>query len=189
MKNSNLLSEKRLLSRIGFTVTLLTLLTGYLLLAGESIRPLLYALVAVTLLERFSTVFFRGISALFSNDRNATKSRFFILDTLRSFRNAPALGKVSFSVFFLLSATLSAVFLFSLAFQDSLRQTSDSPINTFVINLLPEDYLKLSRWIPKEDFYSTLRARIVSVNERTLSEHLGTTEISQEFSREFNITD
>jgi predicted lysophospholipase L1 biosynthesis ABC-type transport system permease subunit len=160
-----------------------------LLLSGESLRILPFAIIGIIALERFSWIVFWVASWIFSSQKNISPSRFFLLDALRSFRNSPILGKVSFSVFFLLSATISSVFLFSLAFQDTLKQTTDSQINTFVINLLPKDYEKLSTWIPKSDFYSTIRARIISINGKSLATHLGTPEVSREFSREFNITD
>lgn len=175
--------------RIGMPAMLVVLFSGYLGFSTESVRPLVYALGAIVLLERFSWAFFRLASSAFSKSENVSKSRFFLLDALRSFRSAPALGKVSFSVFFLLSATLSAVFLFSLAFRDTLKTTTESRINTFVINLLPSDYQKLSTWIPDSDFYSSLRARIITVNGKTLGEHLGTPDVSPEFSREFSVTD
>ena len=164
-------------------------MSAYLLLSGESYRPILYALASLILLERFSWGFFFLVSKFFSNSKFTSKSRFFLIDALRSFRNAPILGKISFSIFFLLSATLSAVFIFSLAFSDALKITAESRINTFVNNLLPKDFERLSTWIAPEEFYSTMRARIVTINGITLAEHLKTTEVSREFSREFSVTD
>ena len=175
--------------RVGFGGILIGLLSSYLLLSGESYRPILYALASLVLLERFSWGFFFLVSKFFSKSKHISKARFFLLDALRSFRNAPMLGKISFSVFFLLSATLSAVFIFSLAFRDALKITADSRVNTFVNNLLPKDFDQLSNWIAPEEFYSTMRARIVTINGISLSEHLKTTEVSREFSREFSITD
>lgn len=189
LQNTRILERNQKRLRIGIPLLLVALLVGYLGVSLESVRPLAYALGAIIALERLSWAFFHLASIAFSRTNRFSKSRFFLLDALRSFRDAPVLGKVSFSVFFLLSATLAAVFLFSLAFRDTLRTTTESRINTFAVNLLPSDYEKLSSWMLREDFYSTLRARIVTINDRTLAEHLNTPEVSREFTREFSVTD
>lgn len=189
LRDTRIFRRSGLRIRMAFGAAMVALLAFYLWLSGESYRPLAYALASLVALERFSWGFFLLVSKLFARSERTSKSRFFLLDALRSFRNAPVLGKVSFSVFFLLSATLSAVFIFSLAFRDTLKVTTDSRVNTFVNNLLPRDYERLSTWIPPADFYSTMRARIVTINGITLSEHLKTPEVPREFSREFMITD
>jgi predicted lysophospholipase L1 biosynthesis ABC-type transport system permease subunit len=164
LRDTRIFGNRRLRIRAWFVAGIFLMLAGYLWLSSGSYRPLAYSIGTIVLLERFSWGFFLLASKLFGTSEKFSKPRFFLLDALRSFRSAPALGKVSFSVFFLLSATLSAVFLFSLAFRDALRLTTDSPINTFAINLLPKDYETLSKWTPPEDFYSTMRARIVTIN-------------------------
>lgn len=188
-QDTNIFRQHKTQIRALFGGMLLILFAGYLWFSGGSYLPLLYAIFAILVLERCSWLLFWVASKIVTRYKNYSKTKFFLLDAFRSFQSAPLLGKISFSVFFLLSAALSAVFLFALTFQGVLRTSADGRINMVAINLLPNDYEKISKWIPASDFFATLRARIITINGKTLSEHLATPVVSREFSREFSITD
>lgn len=188
-QDTNIFRQHRTRIRALFGSMLLVLFAGYLWFSGGSYLPLLYAIFAILVLERCSWLLFWTASTIVTRYKNYSKTKFFLLDAFRSFQSAPLLGKISFSVFFLLSAALSAVFLFALTFQGVLRTSADGRINMVAVNLLPNDYEKISKWIPASDFFATLRARIITINGKTLSEHLATPVVSREFSREFSITD
>lgn len=78
--------------------------------------------------------------------------------------------------------------LFSLSFQDKLRQDTAQSANIYAINVLEADKQKLEKILPETTLYSIIRARISSINNKTLSEHLNQENPSGELSREFNIT-
>lgn len=179
---------KRMVQWIG-GVFIVLLFSLYVLLSGDGIWPIVYAVVTVGVLERLSTFLFWIASLVASHIRIHFRAKFFLLDVFRSFQKSPILGKIAFSVFFVIAALLSSVAIFTLTFRTTLNDTMESNIDSFVINLLPRDYEVLSTWVPKADFYSTLRARIVRINDALLVDHLGGGEVSGEFTREFNITD
>ena len=170
-------------------VVIVALFSLYVFLSGNGIFPIAYAVATILVLERLSTFLFFGASLVASRIRMNFRSKFFLMDAFRSFQKSPILGKIAFSVFFIIAALLSSVAIFTLTFRTTLNETMESKIDAFVINLLPRDYENLSKWVPKEGFYSTLRARIVRINNTSLADYLGGGEVSGEFTREFNITD
>lgn len=90
---------------------------------------------------------------------------------------------VSVTVFFLVFAS------FSLAFRSKLVIDSTNTANIYAINILESDRAKVEKVIGSGALmYDILRARIVGVNGKTLSEYLGEERPSGEFTREFNIT-
>jgi predicted lysophospholipase L1 biosynthesis ABC-type transport system permease subunit len=90
---------------------------------------------------------------------------------------------VSVTVFFLVFAS------FSLAFRSKLIIDSTNTANIYAINILESDRREVEKVIGSGALmYDILRARIVGVNGKPLSEYLGEERPSGEFTREFNIT-
>lgn len=118
------------------------------------------------------------------------RSRYFSLyDALRSHVRplSPTipvtLSLVMITVFFIM------FLLFSLSFRSKLAIDMDQTANIYAINILPADREKIEKYLSGSgEMYSVLRARIRSVNGRSLVEHLGTPNPTGEFTREFNIT-
>jgi putative ABC transport system permease protein len=171
-------------------IGIITILVGiYAYLAGGSLLPILYAGISLVVMERVIWLIFRYFPFFIEKCGFTGKMRFSLLDVLRSFVASPVLGKISFSIFFLLSGTLTGVFLFSLSFRETLIDITRSPIDAYVINISSKDYTSLVTWNQPEQFYSTIRARIDTINNISLLEHIGGNEVPRQFSREFNITD
>ncbi len=90
---------------------------------------------------------------------------------------------VSITTFFLI------FILFSLSFRSELSIDTKESANIYALNILETDREKIQKIASGSEMYSILRARIVGINGKTLSEYLGTDRPSGEFTREFNITD
>lgn len=115
--------------------------------------------------------------------------RFYLFDAIRTLVRPlmPTLpitiSLISVTVFFLVFAS------FSLAFHSKLVIDSTNTANIYAINILESDRVKVEKVIGSGALmYDILRARIVGVNGKTLSEYLGEERPSGEFTREFNIT-
>lgn len=115
--------------------------------------------------------------------------RFYLYDAIRTLVRPlmPTLpitiSLVSVTVFFLVFAS------FSLAFRSKLIIDSTNTANIYAINILESDRREVEKVIGSGALmYDILRARIVGVNGKTLSEYLGEERPSGEFTREFNIT-
>ncbi len=93
------------------------------------------------------------------------------------------LSLVSLTVFFFVFAS------FSLAFRAKLVIDSTNTANIYAINILQKDTESIKKVIGTGALmFDILRARIESINDHSLAEHLGQDRPSPEFTREFNIT-
>ncbi len=96
---------------------------------------------------------------------------------------AVTLSLVIITVFFIV------FLLFSLSFRSKLVLDSSQTANIYAINILPSDQEKIETYLSGSgEMYSVLRARIRSINNQSLKEHLGASKPIGEFTREFNIT-
>lgn len=124
LSDSAFFQRRKKYIRITLSGVSLGLIIAYGYLAQGTLYPMLYAGIALVCMERIIWATFRYLPYFVESLGLKGKVRFSILDVLRSFTASPILGKISFSVFFLLSATLTGVFLFSLSFRESLVEIS-----------------------------------------------------------------
>ncbi len=79
--------------------------------------------------------------------------------------------------------------LFSFSFRSELLSDTRTSANIYAINILEQDRVKVEQYLSwSGEMYSILRARIRSINGKTLEEHFGVERASGEFTREYNIT-
>ena len=126
---------------------------------------------------------------IFRQSRSLRQKKFSLYDALRALVRplTPTLpitvSLVSLTVFFFVFAS------FSLAFRAKLVIDSTNTANIYAINILQKDTESIKKVIGTGALmFDILRARIESINDHSLAEHLGQDRPSPEFTREFNIT-
>ncbi len=115
-------------------------------------------------------------------------TRFALFDGIRAL-SRPLTPSIPITVSLVGMTVFFVIFgLFSLSFRDRLVQDTTNTANIYAINVLDKDREQLEKVLSGTTIYSIIRARIHSINNLPLSEHLKRKEPSGEFSREFNIT-
>jgi predicted lysophospholipase L1 biosynthesis ABC-type transport system permease subunit len=77
----------------------------------------------------------------------------------------------------------------SLSFIERLDTSAVDQPNLFILNVRNEDVTKIKDFDTKARLYDTILGRIVTINNRSLNDHLeATNKESGEFTREFNMT-
>jgi putative ABC transport system permease protein len=113
---------------------------------------------------------------------------FYIYDSIRSTVNPWNLS-ILISFGFIISFTsLLFISIISLNFLDKLNIDLNNNNNIYVINLNEKDLENIDD-LYKDQSYSIILWRILSINGKNLKEHLWTSGESGQFTREFNITD
>ncbi|MBX9809587.1 hypothetical protein K2X92_04330, partial [Candidatus Gracilibacteria bacterium] len=116
------------------------------------------------------------------------KKSFYLFDGIRSL-SRPLMPTVPITLSLLGMTIFFVIFgIFSLSFREKLLGDTRDSANVYAINILDSDRSKIDRVLSGSMMYSIIRARINTINNKTLSEHLDQKNPSGEFTREFNIT-
>lgn len=116
------------------------------------------------------------------------KNSFFFFDGIRSL-SRPLLPTIPITISLVgMSIVLFVFIIFSLSFRNKLYTDTQNSANVYAINILESDLPKINPILSESEIFSIIRARIVTINWKTLSDHLGQKNPTSEFTREFNIT-
>lgn len=116
------------------------------------------------------------------------KKNFYVFDAIRSTIKPWNLSNIIIISSFISVSWFLIFSTFSNWFIDFLDKQSRWKIDTFVINLDEKDINIIKEYFTEDNYYEILRSRIISINWKTLKEHLNVNELSPRFTREFNST-
>ncbi|MDQ7009281.1 MAG: hypothetical protein Q9M94_03240, partial [Candidatus Gracilibacteria bacterium] len=125
---------------------------------------------------------------IFKLIKNKLSKNFYLFDSIRS-----TIKPGNLSIIIVLSTFISiSGFLifstFSNGFIDFLNKNIKGKIDTFVINLDEKDINSIKEDFKEEEYYEIIRARLLTINGKTLKDYLGVEKVSSKYTREFNTT-
>lgn len=136
----------------------------------------------------FTKIFLVLYQYLLKLIKSYRRESFFIFDGIRSL-SRPLMPTIPITLSLLGMTIFFVIFgIFSLSFREKLLWDTRDSANVYAINILDSDRTKIDPILSGSIMYSIIRARINTINNKTLSEHLEQDNPSWEFTREFNIT-
>ena len=151
------------------------------------ITAIIIAIILSIFFALFAYITTKLLQYFFKKSDKLKKKNFFAFDSIRSTvrpGNLSFLLNISFFIIFFITFFISILFW---NFYNRLQVNLDTDNNFFVLNITQDTFDKIDHEY-KENAYSLLKWRIISINNKTLEEHLENNP-SGRFSREFNITD
>ena len=164
------------------------LIAIYVLSIGSFISALIF--VAWFIIWVLILVFLYGIllKILYKFSKPLKQKKYALYDAIRN-TIKPGNLSILISLSFIVSFTsLLFISILSLNFLDKLNIDLSNNNNLYIINIPDSDIEKIDEQY-KKDAFSVILARVTSINDISLKDHLWTKWESGRFTREFNITD
>lgn len=128
------------------------------------------------------------LKLLFNLIKWKISKNFYLFDSLRS-----TIKPWNLSIIIIISTFVSISWFlifstFSSWFIDFLNKNIKWQIDTFVINLNQEDIDLIKEDFDESEYYEIIRSRLLSINWKSLKDHLWVDSVSGRYTREFNTT-